>query len=74
MINLINFPPYNEAKIKSIDEDGSVLCDLFGENHNDTDICFPADSEIVCLTAEEIEQFNAEQIAEGLAPQPDETI
>lgn len=60
----INFPPYNEAKIKSIDEDGSVLCDLFGESYNDTDICFPSDSEILSLSTEEIEQFNAEQSAE----------
>lgn len=71
MRKLINFAPYNEAQIKVINEDGSVLCDLFGDGYNDTDICFPADSEILSLTDEDIEHFNAEQIAkaEGLAPE-----
>lgn len=63
MIKTINFPPYNVGQIKAINEDGSVVCDLFGESYNDTDICFPADSKIISLTAEEIEQFNAEQTA-----------
>jgi len=53
----INFPPYNEAEVKQILEDGSLLCDLYGPEHNDTDILFPPHSQVLSLTGEEREQF-----------------
>lgn len=68
----IEFPPYEEAEVKEIYEDGSILCDLYGEKavdeseepywrYRDTDIVFPADSEIMSLTEEEKTKFFEEQ-------------
>lgn len=88
----IEFPPYEEAEVKAILEDGSVLCDLYGgeiapaeslseisaDNSSDgsmeswtkapeqwywhdTDILFPAGSEIVSLTEQEKSEFEEEQ-------------
>lgn len=59
----IDFPPYKEADIKSmikaVDIDGnvseSVVCDLYGDEHNDKDISFPINSSLLNLTLEEIE-------------------
>ena len=72
----IEFPPYEEAEVKEIYEDGSILCDLYGEKavdeseepywrYRDTDIVFPADSEIMSLT-EEKKKFFEEQKNIGL--------
>lgn len=68
----IEFPPYEEAEVKAVLEDGGVLCDLYGEKtvgevgseiwaYMDTDIVFPADSEIMSLTEEEKTKFFEEQ-------------
>ena len=67
----IDFPPYTEAEIKQIMEDGSLLCDLYGERlfddqgpqawiYTDTGILFPPDSEILSLTDDERRQIDAE--------------
>lgn len=68
----IEFPPYEEAEVKEIYEDGSILCDLYGEKavdeseepywrYRDTDIVFPAGSGIMSLTEEEKTKFFEEQ-------------
>ena len=68
----IECPPYEEGEVKEIYEDGSILCDLYGEKavdeseepywrYRDTDIVFPADSEIMSLTEEEKTKFFEEQ-------------
>ena len=73
----IEFPPYEEAEVKAVLEDGGVLCDLYGEKtvgevgseiwaYMDTDIVFPADSEIMSLTEEEKKKFFEEQKNIGL--------
>lgn len=67
----IEFPPYEEAEVKAVLEDGSILCDLYGEKavdesgkpywrYRDTDIVFPAGSEILDLTEEEKSELEAE--------------
>lgn len=67
----IDFPPYSEAEVKQIMEDGSLLCDLYGEklsddkdaeswNYTDTNILFPPDSAILSLTDDERRQFKEE--------------
>ena len=81
----IDFAPYQEAEVKQILEDGSVLCDLYGgkidptENLSegtaeavtggsgqwkwrDTDIVFPAGSQILSLTEQEKIELEEEQI------------
>ena len=95
MRKTINFPPYEEAEVKAILEDGSVLCDLYGGKiepeeipsldspseslsegigepevevseqwqWKDTDILFPAGSEIVVLSPDEKLQHEMEQEA-----------
>ncbi len=92
MRKTINFPPYEEAEVKAILEDGSLLCDLYGgkiapaeslseisaDNSSegsgesgapeqwqwkDTDILFPAGSEIVVLSPDEKLQHEMEQEA-----------
>lgn len=71
MRKTIYFPPYEEAEVKEIHEDGSILCNLYGEQvvdesgnpywrYRDTDIVFPADSGIVSLTEEEKSELEAE--------------
>lgn len=73
----IEFPPYEEAEVKAVLEDGSILCDLYGEKavdesgepywlYRDTDIVFPAGSGIVSLTEEEKKKFFEEQKNIGL--------
>lgn len=68
----IKFPPYEEAELKAVLEDGSVLCDLYGGKtvgevgsetwaYTDTDIVFPAGSGILSLSEEEKVEFEAEQ-------------
>lgn len=64
----IDFPPYTEAEIKRIEEDGSALCDLFGAGYSDTDISFPADSPYLNLTEEEKAQIEAEAQARETEP------
>lgn len=68
----IEFPPYEEAEVKAVLEDGSVLCEVYGREtvgevgsetwaYMDTDIVFPADSEIMSLTEEERKAFSEGQ-------------
>ena len=73
----IDFPPYEEAELKAIYEDGSVLCDLYGGRMepegggeagvperwqwHDRDIVFPAGSGILSLTGREKAAFEEEQ-------------
>ena len=67
----IDFPPYTEADVKQIMEDGSLLCDLYGEklsddqnteawHYTDTDIVFRPDSDILSLTDDERRQIEEE--------------
>lgn len=72
----IDFPPYEEAEIKAVNDNGDVLCDLLGGQqelapesgevpvvrwtYTDSDILFPAGSPILSLTDEEIERFRDE--------------
>ena len=69
----IEFPPYEEAELKAVLEDGSVLCDLYGGKtvgevgaetwaYTDTDIVFPAGSGILSLSEEEKAAFETEQL------------
>ena len=57
----IDFPPYTEAEVKEIMEDGSILCDLYGDQFYDYNIFFPSGSSILKLTKKEKEQFASEQ-------------
>lgn len=57
----IDFPPYTEAEVKEIMEDGSILCDLYGEQFYDYNIIFAPNSSILKLTKKEKEQFASEQ-------------
>lgn len=67
----IDFPPYSEAEAMQIVEDGSVLCNLYGEkitderglekwSYTDSGILFPPDSEILSLTDDERRQIEEE--------------
>ena len=67
----IDFPPYSEAEAMQIVEDGSILCNLYGEkitderglekwNYTDSGILFPPDSEILSLTDDERRQIEEE--------------
>lgn len=62
MRKAIDFPPYTVAEVKAVNEDESVLCDLYGDRVSDTNIVFPAGSEILNLTEEEKAVFEAEQL------------
>ena len=53
MRKTIDFPPYTEAVVKGILPDGSILCDVYGEEFSDTNISFPSDSDILTLTEDE---------------------
>ncbi|GHV02962.1 hypothetical protein FACS1894159_11900 [Bacteroidia bacterium] len=57
MTKQIDFAPYTEAEIVGVGEDGSIMCNLRGEvdgvEYHDTNISFPADSEILGLTEAE---------------------
>lgn len=61
MRKTIDFPPYTEAEIKEIYDDGSALCDLYGAGYSDTDICFPAGSGILQLSVKEEAAFYEEK-------------
>ena len=67
----IDVPPYSEAEAMQIVEDGSILCNLYGEkitderglekwNYTDSGILFPPDSEILSLTDDERRQIEEE--------------
>jgi len=56
----IDFPPYTEAQIKEIHQDGSIVCDLFGEGYTDTNIGFATGNPYLSLTDKEIEEFRKE--------------
>ncbi len=65
IIKPIDFPPYTKAEIKRLDSDGSVLCDLYGdeispqgERYHDTDISLPDGVELFSLTAEEVAEIS----------------
>ncbi len=60
----IDFPPYDEAEVRQINEDGSALCDLYGDGISDRDIVFPAGSAILGLTEAEVASFAAAQQTE----------
>lgn len=75
----IDFPPYTEAEVKQIMEDGSLLCDLCGERlfddqgpqawiYTDTGILFPPDSEILSLTDDERRQIDEEYNRNEMTP------
>ena len=53
MRKTIDFPPYTEAEVKGILSDGSILCDVYGDEFSDTNISFPPGSNILILTEEE---------------------
>ena len=66
---MIDFPPYSEAEITGVAEDGSVVCNLYGMvdkvvdgevvgvEYRDTNISFPAGSPVLGLTEEEIDEL-----------------
>ena len=53
MRKTIYFPPYTEAEVKGILSDGSILCDVYGDEFSDTNISFPSGSDILTLTEDE---------------------
>lgn len=64
MIKKINLPPYHTMEIRNITEEG-LICSLFGDNHFDTNILIPKDSEhYVELTEEEIKQIKENEFTD----------
>ena len=57
MKKTIDFPPYTEAEVVGVAEDGSVLCNLYGVEdgveYRDQSILFPPDSVVLRLTDKE---------------------
>ena len=57
----IEFYPYSQAEITGVNDDGSVVCNLYGMidgvEYRDGNVSFPADSPILRLTPDEIGQI-----------------
>ena len=60
MIKDINMPPYTKAEIKEVFEDGTALCDIYGDRVADTDII--PDAGYLRLSPEDVAEFTAERI------------